>query len=133
MNGETSLNLFMAWTWILAGFASGALLGLGFTRNNWLGGYASHRRRLYRLGHVSFFGLGVANLVFHLTARTLQDPSATLLSLASWTFVVGAVTMPVCCLVMAHRPEVRPHTLFALPVASLLTGATLTLCLMVNL
>lgn len=127
-----NLNLLMAWTWILAGFASGAWLGLGFARETWLGGYSSFRRRLYRLGHIAFFGLGFVNLVFYLTARILANPSAPLLGIASWAFVIGAVSMPVCCLVMAHHPQAKPHALFAVPVASLLTGATLTLWMLVK-
>jgi len=127
-----NLNLLMAWTWILAGFSSGALLGLKFARNDWLGGYSSFRRRMYRLGHISFFGLGFVNLVFWLTARTLAAPPDVLLNIASLAFVTGAVAMPVCCLLMAHQPDARPHTLFAVPVASLITGATLTLWMLVK-
>ena len=55
---ELNLNVALAWLWMLLGFISGTVLGLNFHRENWLGGYASRQRRLYRLGHVSFFGLG---------------------------------------------------------------------------
>ena len=63
------VNLVMAWIWILLGFLSGSVLGLFFARENWLGGYASFKRRLYRLAHISFFGLGLANLAFYFTAQ----------------------------------------------------------------
>ena len=110
-----NLNLLMAWTWILAGFGSGALLGLRFAPENWLGGYSSLRRRLYRLGHISFFGLGLINLMFWLTTRLLPELAGPLLNTASLAFLIGAVSMPVCCLLMAHHPAAKPHTLFALP------------------
>lgn len=128
-----NINLLMAWTWILAGSGSGALLGLRFACDNWLGGYASFRRRMYRLCHISFFGLGFINLLFWLTTRTCTDLPAAPLGIASWTLAIGALSMPVCCLLMAHHPNANPAALFTVPVASLLTGATLTLWMLVTL
>jgi hypothetical protein len=81
---------------------------------------------MYRLGHISFFGLGAVNLFFWLTVRTLPA-SSSLLPVASWTFVVGAITMPVCSVAMAHFP--KAHMIFAVPVLSLLAGGALTLVL----
>ena len=117
------INLLIAWVWILLGFASGMLLGLGIHKENWLGGYTSLKRRMYRLGHISFFGLGAVNLMFYLTAGRL-GPGA-LLTASSWAMVAGAITMPLCCMVMAHLPRTR--MLFALPVVSLLVGASLVI------
>jgi len=116
-------NLVLAWVWILLGFASGALMGLRFHQPDWLGGYASHKRRLYRLGHISFFGLGAVNLLFSLTASFCA--SGTLLQAASMAFVVGAVAMPLACLVFAHNA--RLHLIFSIPVTALIGGAVLTL------
>lgn len=124
MNAILSLNLSLAWLWILLGFVSGMVLGMFFHDEKWLGGYASHKRRMYRLGHISFFGLGVVNLFFYFTAR-LFDAAAPLLPVAAWAFMVGAVSMPVCCVIMAHRP--KAHLIFSLPVISLILGGTLTL------
>ena len=62
------INLLSAWIGVLAGFVSGALIGLKFHREDWLGGYTSHRRRMLRLGHISFFGLAVINVMFHSVA-----------------------------------------------------------------
>jgi hypothetical protein len=117
------INLLAAWLGMLLGFLSGFALGLGFHRENWLGGYGSFTRRLYRLAHISFFGLGAVNFFFYFTAHTL--PASTLLMAASSAFIAGAITMPVCCIIMAHFPNTR--SLFALPVLSLVTGGTLTL------
>jgi hypothetical protein len=117
------LNLVLAWAWVLLGFVSGMTLGLGFHREGWLGGYGSLRRRLYRLGHISFFGLALINLMFYFTARIPSEMG--LLARAGHLFVIGAIAMPCCCLVMAHYPKAR--LLFAIPVISLIGGAALTL------
>src|SRR5881397_2948507 len=78
MTGMAQVNLLIAWVWILLGFLSGFALGLNFHREDWLGGYGSYKRRLYRLAHISFFGLGVVNLCFYFTARALPFQGASL-------------------------------------------------------
>ena len=118
------INLVVAWLAILAGLISGLVLGMFFHREGWLGGYAAFRRRLYRLAHVSFFGLGAANLLFYLTAQAIGGGDRELF-LASRAFVIGAASMPICCVLMAHFPRIR--LLFGIPVLSLIAGGTLTL------
>lgn len=120
-------NLVFAWLWILLGFLSGMILGLFFHRENWLGGYGSFKRRLYRLGHISFFGLGAVNLLFWLTLQKISAPEP-LAVCASWAFIIGGVTMPVCCVVMAHYPKAR--MIFSVPVVCLLIGGALTLLIL---
>src|SRR6266496_6664073 len=115
-------NLVVAWLWILLGFVTGMLLGLFFHREGWLGGYGSFKRRMYRLAHISFFGLGAVNLFFWLTARIYFG---TLPATASWALVVGAMTMPLCSVLLAHFPKL--HLIFAVPVLSLIAGGVLTL------
>jgi hypothetical protein len=122
-------NVVLAWLWILLGFVSGLVLGLFFRREDWLGGYGSFKRRMYRLAHISFFGLGAVNLLFWLTVKSLPA-SSPLLAVTSWAFVVGAITMPVCCGLMAHWPKL--HLLFSVPVASLIMGGVLTLAVLVH-
>ncbi|HZS00430.1 MAG TPA: hypothetical protein VFE37_17075 [Chloroflexota bacterium] len=115
---DPGLNLFAGWCGILLGVLFGAGLGLRFHEEHWLGGYASWPRRMLRLAHISFFGLGFLNVAFALTARGLglqQDlawPVALLL--------VGAVTMPPVCCLAAVRPGWRQ--LFVVPVGSVATG-----------
>ena len=116
-------NLIFAWGWILLGYVSGLLLGLCFHREQWLGGYGSWKRRLYRLGHVSFFGLGFANLVFWVTARLLPAAPASL-NIASVAFLIGGVSMPLCTVLAAHFRNAR--FLFAVPVVSLLVAGGVT-------
>jgi hypothetical protein len=124
------LNLAVAWLWIVLGFVSGFVLGTNFHREDWLGGYGTFKRRLYRLAHISFFGLGAVNWMFYFTANQFAGAGA-LVTVASWGFVVGAVSMPLCCFIMAHHAPLRP--LFVIPVSSLLVGGILTLWKVINL
>ena len=115
-------NEVFGWCWILSGLLAGLALGLRFHAENWLGGYASHPRRLLRLGHISFLGLGILNVLFALCgARLALSPER--LGLASWAFIAGAVSMPAYCAIMAWRREL--HLVFAVPVTSLLLGTGL--------
>jgi hypothetical protein len=114
-----TLNLIAGWLGMLAGVLSGAVLGLFFHREDWMGGYGSYRRRLARLGHIAFFGLGFLNLIFAATASQLPLAGQEL-TIASWALILGAVTMPLCCFLSAWRKPMR-H-LFPIPVLSVTTG-----------
>jgi hypothetical protein len=85
---------------------------------------------LYRLAHISCFGLGVVNLLFAVTARNWLG-GGCLTSFASLAFVIGALTMPVCCVLAAHFPKTRP--LFAVPILNLLAGGMLVLIQLLKL
>jgi hypothetical protein len=104
---------------MLAGIVSGGLVGLFFHREDWMGGYGSYRRRLIRLGHISFFGLGFINLLFGVTVAPLNLTDTTA-KIASWSFLVSAATMPACCFLAAWRKSLRHF--FPVPVMSALTG-----------
>ena len=123
-HGVVQLNLTLAWIWIVSGTILGLILGSFFHRERFLGGYGSFKRRLYRLAHVAFFGLAILNILFFFTARVLPTPTAWL-AVASWSFAVGALSMPTCCILVAHHPRLR--TIFAIPVGSVLLGSFLTL------
>ncbi|MFC1664966.1 hypothetical protein ACFL17_04970 [Pseudomonadota bacterium] len=118
------LHFMVGWGCMLFGALSGAVMGLFFHRDDWVGGYSSFRRRLLRLGHMAFFGLGFLNLLFGITLQgiSLSDPYLTIASLG---FVVGALTMPLCCLLAAWRKPFR-H-LFPIPVLSIFAGIVPTL------
>ena len=120
---KSNPNLLLAWLWILLGFVSGMILGLFFHGENWLGGYASFKRRMYRLGHISFFGLGALNLLFWLTVQHFSL-AGQFVSAASCAFIIGAITMPACCVIVASFP--KAHLIFSVPVVSLITGGILT-------
>ncbi len=124
------INLAAAWCGILLGILSGMILGLGFLREDFLGGYGSARRRLYRLAHISFFGLAFINFAFWLTVKLESLPVAGITT-ASIAMIIGAVTMPATCLLTAHWKAGR-H-LFAVPVLSLFYGAAVTLIQLLQL
>jgi len=113
------MNLVGGWLGMLAGVLTGAIVGLLFHREDWMGGYASHRRRLTRLGHISFFGLGFLNLIFAVTAGPMNLHGRSL-SIASLSLIVAAITMPICCFLTAWRKPLR-H-LFPIPVLAAATG-----------
>jgi len=114
-----SVNLTAGWLGILAGVVSGCAIGLFFHRADWLGGYASFRRRMTRLGHISFFGLGFINLLFVFSIRGIEIAPLTA-QVASASFVLGLVTMPLCCFLAAWRESFR-H-LFSLPIGAVSVG-----------
>ncbi len=112
------LNMQVAWVGMFLGCISGAVPGLFFYRSDWLGGYSSWKRRMIRLAHISFFGLGFINLLFSLTAHAFDltdglEPSSVLL-------IVGAVSMPTVCYLSAWKPVFR--NLFFIPALSVTVG-----------
>ena len=113
------INIIAAWIGFLLGGISGAIPGLFFYRFDWLGGYTSWPRRLIRLAHISFFGIGFLNLGLGLTARLLGTDSPA----ASVLMLVGAVTMPLLCYASAFRPAFR-H-LFFIPAGSVMVSIVL--------
>jgi hypothetical protein len=112
-------NLYAAWIGILLGFIAGAVPGLFFHDENWLGGYASWRRRMIRLGHISFFGIAFINLAFALTVAHLQID--TIHPLPSRLLITGAIAMPTVCYLSAYKKPFR-H-LFFVPALCLIVGA----------
>ena len=115
------------WLGMFLGVVSGAVIGLFFHREDWMGGYGSYRRRLTRLGHISFFGLAFVNFCFAFTQH-VRPLSATASSVAMCAFLIGAVSMPVCCFLSAWRKPFR-H-LFFIPVGGVLAGVVCELFLL---
>ena len=116
-----AVNLYAAWIGFALGCVAGAVTGLFFHERHWLGGYTSWPRRLIRLGHISFFGVGLLNLTFALTARAVGVESG--LAAASGLFILGAVTMPLVCYLAAWRVTFR-H-LFFIPALSITCAVVL--------
>jgi len=114
------LNWKLGWSLILAGFLSGAAIGVMFHREDFLGGYASFPRRMLRLGHIALIALGLLNVVFAITPLmgTTHTPAAV-------CFAAGAVLMPLLCFLTAWRSGFR--RLFFVPVVTLVAAATLML------
>ncbi len=118
-------NLAFGWIWITMGFLTGALIGIGFHKETFLGGYNSWPRRLARLGHIAFFGTGFLNILVALTGMALGDDTAStgIWWVLSWAFIVGATAMPICCFIAAKWKRAKP--IFAIPVLSLTLGGVM--------
>lgn len=114
------LNWYAGWLLILAGFLSGAILGLGFAREAFLGGYDSWRRRLLRLGHIACVALGLLNVVFAISPISGRSPD-----LAGMFLVIGGIAMPLVCALSAWTKSLKG--LFPIPVAALLAAVVLIL------
>jgi len=112
------VNLYAVWIGLLAGCVSGSIPGLFFYRVDWLGGYASWRRRMIRLAHISFFGIAFINLAFVLSWEMFPIESG--LRITSYSLIVGAITMPLVCYLSAIRPFFRHF--FFIPVVSICVG-----------
>jgi len=117
------LNWWIGWSMILAAFVSGAIVGIGFHQENFLGGYTSFRRRIVRLGHIALAELGILNVVFALSPW--PEPGEGIAWAASACFVVGGLLMPLVCFLTGWRDGWRKW--FAVPVASLILAVVLTL------
>ena len=112
------LNFYAAWIGIFLGLCAGAVEGLFFHDDEWRGGYSSWRRRMVRLGHISFFGIGFINLAYALSVDYLV--SSCPYRGPSWLLILGAVTMPLVCYLSAWRKIFR-H-LFFIPAGSVILG-----------
>ena len=113
------LNGVAGWYLLLASFVVGAAVGLGFHRDDYLGGYESLRRRLLRLGHIALAALGLVNVAYGLTPSGAATP---------WTgaaLLAGSIAMPAVCFLSAWRVGFR-H-LFFVPVTFLVLGVALVL------
>lgn len=112
------LNLWAAWLGFAAGVVSGAMVGLFFHEEGYAGGYQSWRRRLVRLGHISFFGIGLLNI--GLAATTLFPRWGDVPTWAATSLACAVVLMPAVCFASAWRMEFR--RLFFLPVLAVLVA-----------
>ena len=116
-----TVNLYAAWIGFCLGCLAGAVPGLFFAGETWLGGYGSWQRRMLRLAHIAFFGLGALNLAAPLTAGALGIDSGV--TVASVLLIIGAVTMPLVCYLSAFKQVFR-H-LFFVPAMSVTIGTIL--------
>jgi hypothetical protein len=92
------MNRRVGWTSMAVGVGTGLLLGLWsfdgpMAVPEWLGAYDATSRRLVRLGHIAFLGLGILDV---LLARELPRLALTrrLARVASGAMVFGNVLLP---------------------------------------
>ncbi len=124
MNDPTHLlNWYAGWISVALAFVTGAIIGLGFHKPGYLGGYDSLRRRMVRLGHIALAALGLFNVVYSLSPWPAAGTVAERIATPAW--VIGCALMPTICFLTAWREDFR-H-LFFLPVVSLLAAVIATL------
>lgn len=111
------INWYFGWISLLLAFGSGAMIGLFFHREDFLGGYDSFSRRILRLGHIAQAALGIVNVV---AGNSQIGAGIAFTPLAQWGLIVGAISMPVVCFLSAWRQSFR-H-LFFIPVISLIVA-----------
>lgn len=118
------LHIRLAWSVMLVGVFSGATLGLGFHREQFLNGYHSFTRRLLRLGHIACFGMAFINLLFAGTVWAFGvEPQ-----LASTCLITALLGMPLVCFLSAWYQPFR-H-MFVIPVAATAIGIVETILLL---
>ena len=113
------INWYAGWSLLLAAFATGALIGLFFAREDFMGGYDSWRRRLTRLGHIALAALGMLNMIYGIAPRPFPDTWQA--TGASTALIIGGISMPIVCFLCAWQKPLR-H-LFPIPVIALITAA----------
>lgn len=118
------IALRAGWAGFLGGVISGAVIGLKFHNETWLGGYGSRERRMLRLGHISFFGIGMICLLYALSLRAIPGEDG-LAKTGACALAVALAAMPTTCFLTAWRPPFR-H-LFFIPVLSAATGIVIQL------
>ena len=111
------INWYFGWGSILSAFITGAIIGLFFHKEDFLGGYSSFRRRILRLGHIAQAALGMMNVVAGNSQIAADVEYSTI---AVWGLVVGGISMPTVCFLSAWKAEFR-H-LFFIPVVSLMAA-----------
>ena len=112
------LNWTFGWSLVLAAFLTGAILGLRFHDETFLGGYTSFRRRITRLGHIALAALGIMNALYGVALWPAVGSWQA--SVAGVGLMIGGVAMPAVCFLCAWRKPFR-H-LFFIPVVALLAA-----------
>jgi hypothetical protein len=108
-DNEVSRNRVVGWTSLAAGVGVGLVMGLWsfdgpLQPPGWIGAYGDTSRRLVRLGHIAFIGLGLIDILIEreLLRSALGRTGRTV---ASWSMVIGNVLLPVALFgAAAYRP-----------------------------
>jgi hypothetical protein len=102
-------NRRVGWVSACVGVATGMTMGLWsfdgpLAPPDWLGEYGDTARRLARLGHIAFFGLGILDILLaHELGRSALGPRGK--GLASWAMILGNIFLPLTLFASAwYRP-----------------------------
>ena len=119
-------NMWAGWSGMVFGLLFGAFIGLRFHEEGFGGGYGAFRRRMLRLAHVAFFGIGIINVLYALTLES-ADLIVRYPALASTCLAAAVVLMPLVCILTAWKSSFRhvfavPVVCVAIPLILLLEG-----------
>ena len=113
-------NAVFGWASILTAFVTGAILGLRFHSEDFLGGYSAFRRRIVRLGHIALAALGMLNVLYGIYPAPQAGTGPE--RIASIGLLAGGVLMPAVCFLTGWRAGFRQ--LFFLPVLCLVIAVS---------
>jgi hypothetical protein len=105
----TRSNRTVGWVSVAVGAGTGLTLGLWsfdgpIAVPAWIGEYGDTSRRMVRLGHIAFFGLGILNI---LLARELPRLSDRARLIASPAMNFGNVFLPLTLFAAAAYPPLK--------------------------
>jgi hypothetical protein len=105
VSSGTTLNIAVGWTSLATGAVTGLVLGLWSFGGpvpvpEWIGDYNSLPRRLLRLGHIAFFGLGILNIMLARHLGRLRSLSHHR-RLALGAMNVGNIFLPITLMIAA--------------------------------
>jgi len=121
-------NRVIGWGSLSTGVLTGLILGLWsfdgpLSTPAWLGEYGDTARRLARLGHIAFFGLGILNLF--LARELLRLPlSARARRIAAVTMNFGNIGLPLTLFLAAAYPPAK--YVLSIPASSVLVALVIT-------
>lgn len=114
--GSDAWNRRVGWVSLAVGVTTGLVMGLWSFDGpvavpEWLGAYDATSRRLVRLGHIAFLGLGILDI---LLARELPrlDLGPAAKRVASRAMILGNVLLPVALFAAGACPPLK----YVLPV-----------------
>jgi hypothetical protein len=123
-------NRRIGWLCTCLGAASGLIMGLWsfngpFAVPGWLGEYDQVARRLARLGHIAFFGLGILNVLVAAELPRCSLGSATR-RVASWAMNFGNVFLPLTLFAAAAYHPIKYF--MSIPALAVFVALVLTAC-----
>ncbi len=119
----TSSNRTVGWVSLAVGAGTGLILGLWsfdgpMAAPAWIGEYGDTSRRMVRLGHIAFFGLGILNI---LLARELPRLSDRTRHIASPAMNFGNAFLPLTLFAAAAYPPLK----YIMPIPALVVFVAL--------
>jgi hypothetical protein len=118
--------MWAGWAGMVLGLMFGAFIGLRFHEEGFAGGYGAFRRRMLRLAHIAFFGIGIINVLYALTLES-AEVIVRYPVLASTCLALAVILMPLLCILTAWKSVFRhgfavPVICVAIPLILLLEG-----------